>query len=154
MSALFAFAHHAAAFALVSALVIELVLVRTELTLSTARILQKADMALGISAGLLLAVGLIRVVYLEKGAAYYFHNAAFIGKLSLFLIIALLSIYPTVVLLSWTKFLKDGKLPPAPAAQLRVVRRIVHIELAGVVAILLCAALMARGIGQFGQMRG
>ncbi len=149
MSALFAFMHHAAAFALVSALVIELVLLRTELTLSSARILQKADMALGISAGLLLAVGLIRVVYFEKGAAYYFHNAAFIGKLSLFVAIALLSIYPTVVFLSWKKSLAEGRLPPAPAAQLRALRRIVHLELAGVALILLCAALMARGIAQF-----
>jgi len=150
MSALFAFMHHAAAFALVSALAIELVLLRTELTLSNARILQKADMALGISAGLLLAVGLIRVVYFEKGAAYYFHNAAFIGKLSLFVIVALLSIYPTVVFLSWSKPLREGRLPGAPAAQLRAIRRVVHLELVGVVLILLCAALMARGIGQFG----
>jgi putative membrane protein len=149
MSAFFAFVHHAAAFALVSALVIELVLLRTELTLSTARILQKADMALGISAGLLLAVGLLRVVYFEKGAAYYFHNAAFIGKLSLFVAVALLSIYPTVVFLSWRKSLDDGRLPSAPPAQLRSLRRIVHWELVGVVLILLCAALMARGIGQF-----
>jgi putative membrane protein len=149
MPALFAFVHHAAAFALVSALVIELVLVRTELTSSTARILLKADMALGISAGILLAVGLARVVYFEKGAAYYFHNAAFIGKLSLFVAIGLLSIYPTVVFLSWKKSLNEGRLPQAPAAQLRAVRRIVHLELVGVVLILLCAALMARGIGQF-----
>jgi putative membrane protein len=149
MSALFAFMHHAAAFALVSALVVELVLLRTELTLSSARILQKADMALGISAGLLLAVGLIRVVYFEKGAAYYFHNAAFIGKLSLFVAIALLSIYPTVVFLSWSKPLREGRLPAAPAARLRAIRRVVHLELVGVVLILLCAALMARGIGQF-----
>jgi putative membrane protein len=149
MSALFAFVHHAAAFALVSALVVELVLLRTELTLSSARVLQKADMALGISAALLLAVGLIRVVYFEKGAAYYFHNAAFIGKLSLFVAVALLSIYPTVVFFSWRKSLDDGRLPSAPPAQLRSLRRIVHWELMGVALILLCAALMARGIGQF-----
>lgn len=149
MSAFFAFAHHAAAFALVSALVVELVLLRTELTLSTARLLQKADIALGISAGLLLAVGLARVVYFEKGAAYYFHNAAFIGKLSLFVAVALLSIYPTVVFLSWRKPLQEGRLPPTAAAQSRSLRRIVHLELAGVMLILLCAALMARGIGQF-----
>jgi len=149
MSALFAFMHHAAAFALVSALVLELVLLRTELTLSSARLLQKADMALGISAGLLLALGLIRVVYFEKGAAYYFHNAAFLAKLSLFVAIALLSIYPTVVFLSWAKSLAEGRLPSAPTAQLRTLRRIVHLELVGVVLILLCAALMARGIGQF-----
>ena len=50
MSALFAFVHHAAAFALVSALVLELVLVRDELTVKTARLLKKTDMAFGIGA--------------------------------------------------------------------------------------------------------
>jgi len=34
--------------------------------------------------------------------------------------------------------------------QRRVIRRIMHWELAGIVAIVLCAALMARGIGYVG----
>ena len=148
MPALFAFLHHAAAFALVSALVLELVLVRDELTVRTARMLQKADMAFGIAAGVLLAVGLARVVYFEKGAAYYFHNAPFIAKLSLF--IGLISIYPTVVFLSWRKSTKEGKTPLATPAQLRALRAIVHVELVGVVLILLFAALMAKGVGYFG----
>jgi uncharacterized membrane protein len=32
----------------------------------------------------------------------------------------------------------------------RLVRRLVHTELVGIVFILLCAAMMARGIGFFG----
>jgi putative membrane protein len=150
MPALFAFMHHAAAFALVSALVLELVVLRDELTLKSARLLQTTDMALGISAGVLLAVGLARVVYFEKGAAYYFHNAAFIGKLSAFILVALLSIYPTVVFLSWKKAVREGRLPAATPGQLRAIRAIVHAELAGVVLILLFAALMAKGVGYFG----
>ncbi len=150
MPALFAFVHHAAAFALVSALVLELVLVREELTVRTARLLQKADMAFGMAAGVLLVAGLARVFYFEKGAAYYFHNAPFIAKLSLFIVVGLLSIYPTVVFLSWRSATKEGKAPPATPAELRTIRKIVHFELVGVVLIMLCAALMARGIGQFG----
>ncbi len=140
MAWLFAFLHHAAAFALVAALAVELVLLRSELTAHTVRRLQRADMALGISAGILLVVGLLRVFYFEKGAGYYFHNAAFLAKLALFVLVALASIYPTVVFLSWRR-------APADPARLPALRRIVHFELAGVVVILLCAALMARGIG-------
>jgi len=70
-----AFLHHVAAFALVAALAVEFVLIRGELTVATARRLARADMILGISAGVLLAVGLLRVFYFEKGAAYYFHSA-------------------------------------------------------------------------------
>lgn len=147
MAWVFAFLHHAAAFALVAALAVELVLVRGELSIGTARKLQATDMALGISAGILLVVGVLRVVYFEKGAAYYFHSVPFVAKLSLFVVVALLSIYPTIVFLSWSAPLKRGELPAVAPATLRAVRRTIHFELAGVVLILLCAALMARGIG-------
>jgi len=63
MPALFAFLHHAAALALISALVVELVVLGDELTTRSARRLQRADMVLGISAGVRLAAGLARVVY-------------------------------------------------------------------------------------------
>jgi putative membrane protein len=140
MAALFAFLHHLAAFALVAAIVLEFVLIRDELNARTARRLALADAVLGISAGVLLAVGLVRVFYFEKGAAYYFQNWAFIAKLALFLLVALLSVYPTVKFLSWRKKAPEAGSIPA-------IRRILHLELVGVMLILLCAALMAKGIG-------
>ena len=70
MIVLFAFLHHLAAFTLVAAVALEFVLLRGELTLWSARRLQVADMILGLAAGVLLIVGLVRVVWLEKGAAY------------------------------------------------------------------------------------
>ena len=71
MSTLFAFLHHVAAFTLVSALAVEFVLIRQDLTLAIARRLPIVDAVLGISAGFLLVVGLLRVFFFEKGAAYY-----------------------------------------------------------------------------------
>ena len=56
MSALFAFLHHVAAFALFGALAVQFVTLRDELTPKTVRRLQVVDMALGASAGVLLAV--------------------------------------------------------------------------------------------------
>jgi putative membrane protein len=150
MSALFAFLHHVAAFGLVSALTVEVVLLGDEINLSSARRLQRADMALGISAGVLLAVGLARVFFFEKGASYYFHNGPFIAKLATFVAVALLSIFPTLVFLSWRKDTKEGRAPSPAPAQLRALRRVVHAELAAIVLIVLFAALMARGIGQLG----
>src|SRR5215471_18928143 len=150
MTALFAFLHHLAAFALVAALAIELVLLRAELTADNARKLIRVDGALGIAAGVLLVVGLLRVFYLEKGAAYYFHNGFFLLKLALFIAIGLASIYPTVTFLSWRKALKAGQAPRLDPGGVRALRRVVHAELTGIAVILLCAALMARGIGQLG----
>ncbi|AMX03361.1 DUF2214 family protein [Microbulbifer thermotolerans] len=146
----FAFLHHLTAFALVSAIAIELVLLGQKFTLEKARKLQIVDRVLGISAGLLVVVGLLRVFYFEKGSAYYFHNGAFHAKLALFFLAALLSIYPTFRFVSWNKSLKQGKLPDVSERQWKRMRGIVHIELAAVVGILLCAAMMARGIGYFG----
>jgi putative membrane protein len=141
-----AFVHHLAAFSLVAALVVEAILVRDGLTLRTARIVQRADMVLGLAAVVLLAVGLARVFHYEKGWAYYSSSLPFIAKFSLFILLALLSIYPTLVFLSWRKPLKLGEALTAPDAVLRTVRRVIYLELAGVVLIILCAALMARGI--------
>ena len=150
MSATFAFLHHIAAFALAAALVVEFVLFRDELTIQSARRIQVADAWVGAAAGAVLVIGLLRVFYFEKGAYYYFHSVPFIAKLSLFVILSLLSIYPTLKILSWRKSLKQGLAPRPDSAQLRMIRRIIHWELAGLVLIILCAALMARGTGYFG----
>ncbi|HEX5476481.1 MAG TPA: DUF2214 family protein [Burkholderiales bacterium] len=150
MSAFFAFLHHIAAFTLVAALAVEFVLIRGELTLESARRIRVADLVFGVAAGVVLIVGLLRVFYFEKGSAYYFHSVPFLAKLSLFVIVGLVSIYPTVVFLSWAKPMKRGAIPQVPPATLRALRRVIHWELAGVVLLILCAALMARGVWQLG----
>ena len=144
MSIVSAFLHHLAAFVLVAALAAEMVLLKGEVTAQIARRLARIDAVYGASAGILLVVGLLRVFYFEKGAAYYFHSAPFIAKLALFVAVGLLSIYPTVTFRRWSKGLA------VPQANLAKVRRTLHLQLAGVVLILLCAAIMARGVGFFG----
>src|ERR1700688_3687954 len=111
MSTLFAFLHHVCAFTLVAAVAIEFVLIRAELTLSSARRLQVTDLVLGVAAGALLVVGLLRVFFFEKGASYYFHSYAFLTKFSLFIILGLLSIIPTMEFLSWCGAIKAGQVP-------------------------------------------
>ena len=149
MTVFFAFLHHLAAFALVAGLAVELALMRGEPDAERIRRLARADRAVGISATVLLLVGLARIFHFEKGAFYYFHNWAFIGKLSLFLLVALLSIYPTVKFISWSKALKRGETPSIDAATLRKVRMIIHTELTAILPIVLLAAMMARGVGAF-----
>ena len=147
MNAVFAFLHHIAAFALVAALVVEFVLIRDELSAKSARKVLLADLALAISASVLVVVGLLRVFYFEKGASYYFHNASFIAKFSLFVLVALLSAYPTIQFLSWRGAVKQQQPPTVSAQKLRAIRAVIHWELAGIVLIILFAVLMARGIG-------
>jgi putative membrane protein len=145
MSTLFAFLHHLCAFTLVAALAIEFALIKQELTLSSARRLQSTDLVLGIAAGLLFVIGLSRVFFFEKGAAYYWHSHAFLTKFALFIIIGLLSIVPTLEFLSWRDAIAAGQVPVMDTAKHKRVTMIIHIELAAIVVILLCAAIMARG---------
>lgn len=150
MTPLFAFLHHLAAFTLVAAVAIEFILLRGELTAPRARQILAADAVLGVSAGVVLLVGLARVFRFEKGADYYVHSVPFIAKLSLFVIVAFLSIYPTVQFLSWRTALRQGQAPILADDKRRALRMFLHLELALIVVILLCAALMAKGVGYFG----
>ena len=145
-----AFLHHAAAFVIVGVLTGELVLLGGELTPTSARSLLRIDAAYGIAATVLLIVGFYRVLYTEKGAAYYFHSIPFLVKISSFLIVGLISIYPTLKYLSWRGALRAGKVPALELPVRRRLRMIVHVELTLLFVIMLCAAMMARGIGFFG----
>ena len=158
MSALVAFIHHLAAFTLVAALVLEKVSLRDvaagigggTVDAANARKLMRTDMIFGMSAGILLAAGLLRVFVFEKGTGYYFHSVPFIVKASLFVIVGLVSIIPTVEFIKWGKALKSGRPVQADSQKIASLQKIVQLEIAGVVVIVLCAALMAKGIGVVG----
>jgi putative membrane protein len=147
MSAVMAFVHHLAAFGLVAALAVEFTLLRAPLTLDSARKLLIADLLLGVCAGVVLAAGILRVVYFEKGPQYYLHSIPFLLKAALFVVVALMSIYPTIEFLSWRKVLRQQQVPVVSDSKRRTLRSILHVELIGIAVILLCAALMARGVG-------
>ena len=148
LAAMFAFAHHLAAFSLFAALAAERMLIRGELTLTSARLLLRADRAYGIAAAAILAIGFARVKWFEKTPDYYLHSAPFITKIALFALIGLLSIYPTRTLLGWRKTLAANELPSVDAATRRRLALVIHLELVLLAALILCAALMAKGVGQ------
>ena len=90
------------------------------------------------------------MIYYEKGTSYYFHSVPFMAKVSLFLVVGLLSIYPTVEFLSWRTSLKQGQAPIITTHKLRTIRSIIRWELLGVGLIVLCATLTAQGVGYLG----
>lgn len=153
-SALLAFVHHLAAFVLFAALMVELSVIKNELTVPSARTVLRMDAVYGVAAAVLLIAGFLRVYYTEKGAAYYFHSAPFIAKITLFAIVGLLSIYPTMQFLGWRKALRQQQAPVLEESKRRAIRLVLHTELTLLALIMLCAALMARGIGFVGWVRG
>jgi putative membrane protein len=138
-AALVALLHHLAAFTLVAALVAEHLLFERRMEAPAAQRLRAVDAVYGLSAGVLLVAGLLRVFYFEKGAAYYLGNPWFLAKLGLFITIALLSIYPTVSFISWRRK------PGVTETQARWIPRLVRAQLLLIPIVLFCAILMAKG---------
>lgn len=97
------------------------------------------------AAGLLLIVGLLRVFYGAKGAAFYLENPVFWAKIAAFMLIAGLSILPTVRFFAWQRRArKEPGFRPA-AADVRSVRRLIVAQAAVLLVIPMLAGLMARG---------
>ena len=102
----------------------------------------------GIAAGAIIVIGIARVIWFEKSPGYYLHSAPFIAKITLFALIGLISIYPTMQMLSWRKALAANQLPNVDAPLMRRLAMLIHLELTLLAALILCAALMAKGVGQ------
>jgi len=147
ITAFMAFLHHLFAFTLVACVVYEFIAYHKGMTIEEARRIQRADLIYGISAGLLLVVGFLRVYYFEKGWAFYSNSPFFWLKLNTFLIVGLLSIDPTIRYLRWNKTLKENKAPEISDKEFKRTRVILWLEVIGLAVILLSAAFMARGIG-------
>lgn len=145
-SAIFAFLHHVAAFIFFGALIAEAFLINVDLNEKNVRRLALADGLYGASAAFVFVFGIVRVLYFEKGQDYYFGSFFFLTKFGLFLLTGILSIIPTMQFLAWRKALKVGPLPEVSMRRMRQIKMIIHTELLAVILILLCAALMARGL--------
>jgi putative membrane protein len=146
-SAIMAFLHHLAAFTLTAAIIYELVTFRKDLSLAEARKIQRMDILYGISAGVLVIVGLLRVFYFEKGAAFYAQNWFFWLKMAGFGLAALLSIYPTVRFIRWRKPLAANQVPSLTDGEASRIKMILRLEMLAIGLILFAAAMMARGLG-------
>ena len=106
--------------------------------------LAELDQGYGLTAGLILIVGLARILHAEKGWAYYQSNPFFWGKMAAFGLIALLSIVPTVSYLGWRKQLAHDPVWQPRGTDIRRAHGIVVIEMVLVGAIMIMAAGMAR----------
>ena len=139
--------HFISIFTIVGALVSEHVLLKSELTRAEVKRLSRVDAVYGLAALTLLGVGLtLWLSGIGKPAAFYSRNWIFHTKLTCFLLVGLLSIYPTVF------FIKNGKGDPAERIVIpKTVLMMLRLELVLPVIIPLLAGLMAKGVGYFGE---
>lgn len=147
ISAFMAFLHHLFAFTLTACLIYEFIAFHRSMSIDEMRRIQRVDLAYGISAGLLLIVGILRVFFFEKGWTFYMQSPFFWVKMAVFLIVGLLSIDPTIRFIRWNKVFSQNQTPALSEVDIDRTRRILWLEIGGLAIILLSAAFMARGIG-------
>ena len=126
-----------------SSLVVELTVLKKEMNRKEAGKLVKADLLFGIFAGLTAIFGLLRMFYYGKGVDYYLINPLFIIKLSAFILVGLLSIYPTITFLK----LRKTKREIINLKQHKIMKLLIITEIAMLLIIPLLAVLVANGIG-------
>jgi putative membrane protein len=136
--------HHLAIVSLIVLLAFEFALLRPGMTPEDLVRVVKIDAAYGASAGLVIVIGICRVIWGIKGASFYLSNPWFWAKMASFATIGILSIPPTLALLRWRKASRQdaGFLPPA--ADLTRLRAYLHAEVALLALVVGFAAAMAR----------
>jgi putative membrane protein len=139
-----AFIHYVAIMLLIAGLLGEPLQLKQALTAEEARTLQRLDIIYGGSATLVLVTGIMRM-YLEKGTAYYLQNGPFHALLGVFVVVALLSIYPTVVFLRWRADTRAGRGQQLAAGQLKKLQMILRVEMTLMLLAPFFATWMAHG---------
>jgi putative membrane protein len=135
--------HFISIFAIVGALVSEHLLLKKEMTRTALSRLAQIDAVYGLAAIVLLGAGLtLWLGSIGKPAEFYTKNWIFHIKISLFITIGLLSIYPTVF------FIKNRKGHPDEMVEIpKSIFWMLRIELLLMLIIPFLAGLMAKGIG-------
>jgi putative membrane protein len=139
-----AMGHHVLIFGIFGILFAEFWLLRSDLNRATAARIASIDLWYGVFAGAVVVIGFGRAIFAAKGWTYYSHNLYFWAKIAIFAVVGLLSLPPTFEFIRWRK------LTVAPSeAEIKAVRRYLHVEVALFMLLPIFAAAMARGYGEF-----
>jgi len=144
--AILAYVHFAAILSLVWFLAKEWTLLRAGAPRIDTERLASADAGFGVTAMLVLVTGGLRAVYGAKGWPFYAHNPAFHVKVTLFVIVGLVSIAPTLAFIRWRKARRADPDYVVAEAEWKRARRFVMIELHLIALIPLAAVIMSRGL--------
>jgi putative membrane protein len=139
-----AWIHYIGIMLLLASLLGEHLLLKQEMTVSEARSIQTLDIIYGTSATVVLVTGIMRM-FLEKGAAYYNHHIAFHILFGIFVIAALISIYPTVIFLRWRNDTSAGRGQQLERSQFKKIQMMVRVEMTLMLLAPLFATWMAHG---------
>lgn len=133
--------HFISLFFLFAALAVEYALISPELSRSQLQKLARVDSVYGLSAVVVLIAGFSLWFWVGKPASFYTTNGLFHLKIGLFIVVGLLSIYPTVFFFKSRRH--GAESTPVPPWVIRLIKT----ELIILLCLPLLAVMMARGIG-------
>ncbi len=132
---------------LMGSLITEHVLLKPGMTKEQIKTLALTDLIYGASAIIVLVTGLLRWFVYGKGSAYYLSNPLFHTKLTLFVVLAVLSIFPTIKFLKWRKEVNSGREPEITEQSVKKILMYIRLELLILAILPLLAVMIARGVG-------
>lgn len=135
------YAHFLGIIILSMTLVSEHILLSLDTSAKKFKRLAVVDAIFGVSALIVLTAGLLLWFVVGKPSEFYSHNWIFHTKLSVFGLIALLSIYPTIF------FIKNRNKSIEQVVVPKTIVMVLRLELTLLFVIPLLAALMAHGFG-------
>jgi putative membrane protein len=139
-----AWIHYVSIMLMVASLLGEHLLLKQELAMTEARAIQRLDIIYGASAAAVLITGITRM-FLEKGVAYYNQHIGFHILVAIFVVAALLSIYPTVIFLRWRSDTQAGKGQKLVREQFKKMQMIIRVEMTLLLLAPFFATWMAHG---------
>ena len=146
-SAFVAYIHYLGIILCFGALMFERITLKINLSKNETISIIIADVIYGIAGLAILITGILRVKYYGQGGEFYINNPIFWVKVSLYVVIGLISLYPTATYILWAIPLSKNKLPIISENLVKRFRLIITTELIGFAVIPFFATLMSRGIG-------
>lgn len=148
MEVIIPYLHYIGIMALMGSLISEHLILKANMGSEQIKSLAGIDLVYGLSAILVLVTGLLRwFIYGKFGSDYYLSNPLFHTKLTLFVILAVLSIFPTLKFLKWRRQVKSGHDPDITEKAVKRLLMFIRFELLIMIVIPLLAVLLALGYG-------
>lgn len=147
IDAVLAYLHYIAIFILFAFMTVQAVLLRGPLEERTVRLLGRMDVWYFGSAAAALVTGFMRAGMGVKGGDFYFGAWPIYVKIGLFLVVGIVSVYPTLAFIRWKRALEHDAAWRVPADEQARIRKLVMVEVHLAALIPVFAVIMARGLG-------
>ena len=130
-SAFVAYIHYLGIILCFGSLLFERIILKTNLSRRETIAMIIADSIYGIAGLAILITGILRVKYFGQGGVFYTSNPIFWIKVTLYILVGLLSLYPTITYILWAIPLSKNKLPNISEQLVKRFRLIITSELIG-----------------------